>query len=76
MSRKWFSYAHEITSEISLCCLSFIITRCEAAWDAPDIDSRTQHILSWRFGLESLSLTILSVLLIQEEQLTVNGESM
>ena len=57
-------------------CLCFRIWKSWFSHNAAHIDSRTQHILSWRFGHESLSMTILPVLLIQEEQLTVNGKSM
>ena len=50
----------------------------EFAWHAsgPEFDPHVQHILSWRLGHENISMAILPLLLIQEEQLSVTGERM
>ena len=50
----------------------------EFAWHAssPEFDPHVRHILSWRLGHENISTAILPLLLIQEEQLSVTGESM
>ena len=49
-----------------------------SAWHAsgPEFDPRVRHILSWRLGHEKISTAILPLPLIQEEQLSVNGERM
>ena len=49
-----------------------------STWHAsgPEFDSHIRHILSWRLGHEKISTTILPLPLIQEEQLSVTGESM
>ena len=48
----------------------------ESAWHAsgPEFDPHVRHILSWRLGHENISTAILSLPLIQEEQLSVTGE--
>ena len=48
------------------------------AWKAVGrgFDPHARHILSWRFGHEKNSVTILSLPLIQEGQLSVTGERM
>ena len=48
------------------------------AWHAsgPEFDPHVRHILSWRLGHENISMAILSLPLIQEEQLSVTGERM
>ena len=47
-----------------------------SAWHAsgPDFVPHVRHILSWRLGHEIISTAILPLPLIQEEQLSVNGE--
>ena len=47
-------------------------------WHAsgPEFDPHVRHILSWRLGHENISTAILSLPLIQEEQLSVTGERM
>ena len=40
------------------------------------IDPRVQHIFLRRFGHDNISMAILPLPLIQEEQLSVNGERM
>ena len=49
-----------------------------SAWHArgPEFDPHIQHILSWRLGHEKISMAILPLRLIQEEQLSVTGERM
>ena len=49
-----------------------------SAWHAKglEFDPHVRHILSWRFGYEKNSTAILPLPLIQEEQLSVTGESM
>ena len=49
-----------------------------ASWKISDtvMDHCIQHILSLRFGHGNISAAILPVLLIQEEQLSVNSERM
>ena len=44
-----------------------------STWHAsgPKFDPYVRHILSWRFGNEKISMAILPLLLIQEEQLSV-----
>ena len=42
----------------------------------PEFDPHVRHILSWRLGHENISPAILSLPLIQEEQLSVTGERM
>ena len=51
-------------------------TGSEFAWHASGraFDPHVQHILSWRLGHENISTAILSLPLIQEEQLSVTGE--
>ena len=52
---------------------------CMSAWygDGRGFDPHVQqNILSLRFGHEKISTTILSLLLIQEGQLSVTGERM
>ena len=41
-----------------------------SAWHAsgPEFDPHVRHILSWRLGHENISMAILSLPLIQEEQ--------
>ena len=48
------------------------------AWHAsgPEFDPHVRHILLWRLGYENISTAILSLPLIQEEQLSVTGERM
>ena len=48
------------------------------AWHAsgPEFDPHVRHILSWRLCHENISTAILSLPLIQEEQLSVTGERM
>ena len=48
----------------------------EFAWHAsgPEFDPHVRHILSWRLGHENISMAILRLPLIQEEQLSVTGE--
>ena len=48
------------------------------AWHAssPEFDPHVQHILSGRLGHENISVAILPLPLIQEEQLSVTGERM
>ena len=41
---------------------------------ALDFDPNVRHIRSWRFGHENISMAILPLSLIQEEQLSVTGE--
>ena len=50
----------------------------ESAWHAsdPKFDPHIWHVLSWRLGHENISTAILSLPLIQEEQLSVTGERM
>ena len=50
----------------------------ELAWHAsgPEFDPHVRHILLWRFGHENISMAILPLPLIQEEQLSVTGERM
>ena len=50
----------------------------DVAWESSGtaIDPRVRHIFSGRFGHEIISTAILPLLLIQEEQLSVNGERM
>ena len=50
----------------------------EAAVDASgaEIHPHFRHILSWRFGHENISTTILPLPLIQEEHLSVTGKRM
>ena len=50
----------------------------EFAWHAscPEFDPHVRHILPWRPGHENISMAILSLSLIQEEQLSVTGERM
>ena len=50
----------------------------EFAWHAsgPELDPHVRHILSWRLGHENISMAILPLPLIQEEQLSVTGERM
>ena len=49
-----------------------------SAWHAsgPKFDPHIRHILSWRFGHENISMAVLPLLLIQEEQWSVNGKGM
>ena len=49
-----------------------------STWHAssPEFAPHVQHILSWRLGHEKISMAILSLQLIQEEQLSVTGERM
>ena len=49
-----------------------------SAWHAsgPEFDPHVRHILSWRLGHENISTAILSLPLIQEEQLSVTGKRM
>ena len=49
-----------------------------SAWHAsgPEFDPHIRHILSLRFGHEKISVAILPLQLIQEEQLSVTGEKM
>ena len=51
---------------------------CMSTWHAssPEFDPHVRHILSWRLGHEKISTAILSLPLIQEEQLSVTGERM
>ena len=48
----------------------------ESAWHAsgPEFDPHIWHILAWRLGHENISMAILPLPLIQEEQLSVTGE--
>ena len=48
------------------------------AWHAsgPEFDPHIRHILSWRLGHENISMVILPLPLIQEEQLSVIGKRM
>ena len=48
------------------------------AWYAsgPEFDPHVRHILSWRLGHENISTAIFPLPLLQEEQLSVNGERM
>ena len=48
------------------------------AWHARgrELDPHIRHILSWRLVHENISTSILPLLLIQEEQLSVTGERM
>ena len=50
----------------------------EFAWHAsgPEFDPHVRHTLLWRLGHENISTAILPLPLIQEEQLSVTGESM
>ena len=50
----------------------------EFAWHASglEFDPHVRHILSWRLGHENISMAILPLPLIQEEQLSVTGERM
>ena len=50
----------------------------EFAWHANglEFDPHVRHILSWRLGHENISMAILPLPLIQEEQLSVTGERM
>ena len=50
----------------------------ESDWHAsgPEFDPHVRHILSWKLGLENISMAILPFPLIQEEQLSVTGERM
>ena len=52
--------------------------RSEFAWHAngPEFDPHIRHILSWRLGHENISMAILPLPLLQEEQLSVTGERM
>ena len=45
----------------------------EFSWHAsgPEFDPHVRHILSWRLGHENISVAILPLLLIEEEQLSV-----
>ena len=47
-----------------------------SAWHAsgPEFDPHVRHILSWTLGHEKISMAILPLPLIQEEQLSVTGE--
>ena len=49
-----------------------------SAWHAsgPEFDPHIRHILSWKLGHEKISVAILPLPLIQEEQLSVTGERM
>ena len=49
-----------------------------SAWHAsgPEFDPHVRHILLWRFGNGKISMAILPLPLIQEEQLSVTGERM
>ena len=49
-----------------------------SAWHAsgPEFDPHVWHILSWRLGHKKISMAILPLPLIQEEQLSVTGERM
>ena len=42
----------------------------------PEFDLHVWHILSWRLGHENISTAIFPLPLIQEEQLSVTGETM
>ena len=81
----------EVSEEVQSVCLpllalSFLFLETgrgssiesESAWHAsgPEFDPHVRHILSWRLGHENISTAILSLLLIQEEQLSVTGERM
>ena len=48
------------------------------AWhvSGPEFGPHTQHILSWRLSHENISMAILPLPLIQEEQLSVTGKRM
>ena len=48
------------------------------AWHAsgPEFSPHIRHILLWRLGHENISMAILPLPLIQEEQLSVTGERM
>ena len=50
------------------------MSACHA--DGPEFNPHVQHILSWRFDHENISMAILPLPLIQEEQLSVTGERM
>ena len=47
-----------------------------SAWhtSGPEFDPQVRHILSWRLGHEKISMAILPLPLIQEEQFSVTGE--
>ena len=49
-----------------------------SAWHAsgPEFNPHVRHILSWRLGHENMSMAILPLPLIQEEQLSVTGGRM
>ena len=49
-----------------------------AAWEVSEteIDLYVRYILSWKFGHEDISITIISLPLIQDEKLSVDGERM
>ena len=49
-----------------------------SAWHAnnPKFSPHVRYILSWRLGYEKISMAFLPLPLIQEEQLSVNGEKM
>ena len=49
-----------------------------SAWhtNGPEFDPHVRHVLSWRLGHEKISTTNLPLPLIQEEQLSANGERM
>ena len=53
-------------------------SNAHSAWQADGcgFDPHARHILSWRFGHEKNSTTILSRPLIQEGQLSVTGDRM
>ena len=78
----------DLTTHIELCFFFFSETNYPwiarrgssigsvSAWHAsgPEFDPHVQHIFSWRLGHENISMAILPLPLIQEEQLSVTGE--
>ena len=82
------AHPHSLICAFVIRCLDSIIplvsTGCgssigsEFAWHAsgPEFHPYVQHILSWRLGHENISMAILPLPLIQEEQLSDTGERM
>ena len=74
-----------VISDVFLCLsfFSFLTRRGSSigsmlAWHAsgPVFNPHVRHILSWRLGHENISMAILPLPLIQEEQLSVTGKRM
>ena len=77
LMKSWY-FSSSVYSFFKRACAAIQWGKMSDFWHAsgPEFDPHVRHILSWRLGHVNISMAILPLPLIQEEQFSVTGERM